>query len=62
MPSSTRSKRKIQKRTPSDEESHEGQQRGLDPEVLQELKELFTSGDLPTAKRRDSIVMTRVWD
>jgi hypothetical protein len=62
LPSPSRPKRKIRKRKPTDTESHEEQARGLDPEVLQELKELFTSGELPTAKRRDSIVMTRVFD
>ncbi len=62
LPSETRPKRKVTKRTPADTETHEEMQRGLDPEVLQELKQLFISGSLPTAKRRDSIVMTRVFD
>lgn len=34
----------------------------LQREVMQELKELFVKGDLPEAKRRDNIVMTRLWD
>ena len=62
LPSPTTPKRKVRKRKPANAESHEQQARGLDPEVLQELKELFTQGALPTAKRRDSIVMTRVFD
>ncbi len=35
---------------------------GLKQEVMEELKQLFMKGDLPEAKRRDNIVMTRLWD
>ena len=34
----------------------------LKQEVMEELKQLFMKGDLPEAKRRDNIVMTRLWD
>ncbi|MFW9935818.1 MAG: hypothetical protein ACFFDU_10020 [Candidatus Thorarchaeota archaeon] len=34
----------------------------LKQEVMEELKQLFMKGDLPVAKRRDNIVMTRLWD
>jgi hypothetical protein len=34
----------------------------LKQEVMAELKQLFMKGDLPEAKRRDNIVMTRLWD
>ncbi len=34
----------------------------LKQEVMDELKTLFMKGDLPEAKRRDNIVMTRLWD
>jgi len=35
----------------------------LQREVLQELKDLFLKGTVPVeAKRRDNIVMTRIWD
>ena len=34
----------------------------LKQEVMQELKQVFMKGDLPEAKRRDNIVMTRLWD
>ncbi len=34
----------------------------LKQEVMQELKQLFMKGDLPEAKRRDNIVMTRLWN
>jgi hypothetical protein len=34
----------------------------LKQEVMEELKQLFMKGDLPEAKSRDNIVMTRLWD
>jgi hypothetical protein len=34
----------------------------LKQEVMEELKQLFIKGDLPEAKRRDNIVMTRLWN
>jgi hypothetical protein len=34
----------------------------LQREVMEELKEVFLKGDLPEPKRRDNIVMTRLWN
>ncbi|MFX1562923.1 MAG: hypothetical protein ACFFDP_06415 [Promethearchaeota archaeon] len=34
----------------------------LQREVMEELKEVFLRGDLPKPKRRDNIVMTRLWN
>ncbi|MFX1563172.1 MAG: hypothetical protein ACFFDP_07680 [Promethearchaeota archaeon] len=34
----------------------------LQREVMAELKEVFLKGDLPEPKRRDNIVMTRLWN
>jgi hypothetical protein len=34
----------------------------LQQEVMQELKELFSKGEIPKIKRRDNIVMTRLWN
>jgi len=39
-----------------------GMSPALKQEVMEELKQLFMKGDLPEAKRRDNIVMTRLWD
>ncbi|MFX0169559.1 MAG: hypothetical protein ACFE89_09440 [Candidatus Hodarchaeota archaeon] len=34
----------------------------LKQELMEDLKQLFMKGDLPEAKPRDNIVMTRLWD
>jgi hypothetical protein len=34
----------------------------LKQELMDDLKQLFMKGDLPEAKPRDNIVMTRLWD
>jgi len=34
----------------------------LQREVMEELKEVFLKGNLPVPKRRDNIVMTRLWN
>jgi hypothetical protein len=62
MTSSSKSKSK--RKTPSNSISTEDQDMTptLKQEVMEELKQLFMKGDLPIAKRRDNIVMTRLWD
>jgi len=66
MPSSaSRSKRRNPAVQAPSGETGEGDKEpsGLQREVLQELKDLFLKGTVPVeAKRRDNIVMTRIWD
>ena len=62
MTSSTKSKSK-RKATPATVVSDDLEMTpALKQEVMEELKQLFMKGDLPEAKRRDNIVMTRLWD
>jgi hypothetical protein len=62
MPSASKSKSK-RKATPASVSTDDlDMAPGLKQEVMEELKQLFMKGDLPEAKRRDNIVMTRLWD
>jgi len=58
--SKSRSKRKASPASVSSEDLEMSP--ALKQEVMEELKQLFMKGDLPEAKRRDNIVMTRLWD
>ncbi|MFX1576224.1 MAG: hypothetical protein ACFFCF_03520 [Promethearchaeota archaeon] len=60
----TSSKSKSKRKAPSNSISAEDLDMtpALKQEVMEELKQLFMKGDLPIAKRRDNIVMTRLWD
>lgn len=60
----TSSKSKSKRKAPSNSISSEDLDMtpALKQEVMEELKQLFMKGDLPVAKRRDNIVMTRLWD
>ena len=58
------SKNKTKRRTPAASVTTDDLEMtpALKQEVMEELKQLFMKGDLPEAKRRDNIVMTRLWD
>ncbi len=59
-PSKPKAKRKQSENMIDSEE--QGMSTALKREVMEELKQLFMKGDLPEAKSRDNIVMTRLWD
>lgn len=64
-PSTSKPKTKSKRRTSESSSAPKptlGAASELQREVMEELKEVFLRGDLPKPKRRDNIVMTRLWN